>query len=127
MNCFGNILSNIGVPVRVYRCIFIIGVLVFFSSSINAQTTIGLTVPTNPTTVCQSTVVGISGTSNDPNALFVKWVRVTNGTITATGPVIATTPDGSGNFNYSFNFNAAVLASTQTTHVFTMIFWTYIK
>jgi gliding motility-associated-like protein len=124
MNCLRLIKSSISVFVRgsqVRMVLLLCTVFLFFSTSSSSQTTIGLTIPTNPTTVCQGTIVGITGTSNNPNALFVKWVRVTGGT-TATGPVVATTPDGSGNFTYSFNFNAAVVSGLQTTHVFKMVF-----
>ncbi len=86
------------------------------------QTTISLTNPLQATTVCQNTVIGFTGQSNDPNALFVKWVRLTNGVTTATGPVVATTPDGLGNFSYSFNYTAGVMLNSQTTHVFRFIF-----
>ena len=130
MNCLRLIWSSI--------CVFVRGVrggklflgqqflVLFFLFSIPlvsfSQNTISLTNPLQATTVCQGTIIGFTGQSNDPNALWVKWVRVTNGGSPATGLAVTTTPDGFGNFNYNFNFSAAAIGGAQTTHVFKFIF-----
>jgi large repetitive protein len=129
MNCLRKILSNISAPVRgvrgggfIDKQLFLSFLFLFVSSVAFSQTTISLTNPLQATTVCQGTVINFTGQSNDPNALWVKWVRVTNGGSPATGPVVATTSDGFGNFSYSFNFSSAAIGGLQTTHVFKFIF-----
>jgi len=122
MNYVKFILSNICVlSLLTKRVNFILIFLISFCYQSISQTTIALTVTSDPTTVCQGTVVNMRATSNNVNAVWAKWVRVTGGN-TATGTPTQTTSDGSGNFSYTFSFTASVLSSSQTTHVFRVVF-----